>query len=331
VLVSTASARTGAVARQEIAFLRNGQIHFMNADGTAQRRTAMVGFPKWSRDGRWVLFFSQRTGRIYVARRDGSRRRAIARVPFEFGCGFGDWSPDGRKIAYELSNCEVDFTTLFVANRDGSAKRQLRPRSWNLGPMWAPRGKTILVVSNPAPHNKPWGMFTVNPRTGKSKRIAGASFDPNHMWSWSRDGRSIFVLAEEGGENTGGANGGPELFVIPASGGRLRKISPDTLKVLRFSLSPDNRMIAFHGAVGSRDLEIYVMGTDGTELRPLTDNQRIQDRDPKWSPDSRRIAFVTDRDGNREIYVMNADGSAPTNISRNLASDEEPSWIPPLR
>jgi Tol biopolymer transport system component len=79
------------------------------------------------------------------------------------------------------------------------------------------------------------------------------------------------------------------------------------------------------------DLEIYVMRTDGTNLRQLTDNQRVQDSDPAWSPDSRRIAFVSNRDGNREIYVMDADGSGQTNISRNPAHDEAPSWIPAVR
>jgi Tol biopolymer transport system component len=118
---------------------------------------------------------------------------------------------------------------------------------------------------------------------------------------------------------------------MPARGGRLRKLSPDDLKVLDFTLSPDGRMVAMHGAVGSRDLEIYVMRTDGTDVRQLTENQRVRDSDPAWSPDSRRIAFVSDRDGNREIYVMNADGSNQTNISRNPADDESPSWIPPLR
>ena len=41
-----------------------------------------------------------------------------------------------------------------------------------------------------------------------------------------------------------------------------------------------------------------------------------------------KIAFVSDRDGNHEIYVMNADGSGQTNISNNQAIDYQPSWSP---
>jgi TolB protein len=47
-----------------------------------------------------------------------------------------------------------------------------------------------------------------------------------------------------------------------------------------------------------------------------------------WSPDGRKLAFVSLRDGNREIYVMNADGSGQENLTRQPASDSHPSWSP---
>ena len=49
---------------------------------------------------------------------------------------------------------------------------------------------------------------------------------------------------------------------------------------------------------------------------------------PAWSPDGRRLAFVSGRDGNAEIYVMNADGSAQENLTRHSANDSHPSWSP---
>ena len=47
---------------------------------------------------------------------------------------------------------------------------------------------------------------------------------------------------------------------------------------------------------------------------------------PAWSPDGRKLAFVSQRDGNFEIYVMNADGSAPENLTRQPENDSHPSW-----
>ncbi len=82
--------------------------------------------------------------------------------------------------------------------------------------------------------------------------------------------------------------------------------------------------------------EIYVMDTDGGNLRRLTDNSD-KDFSPSWSPDGKRIAFISDRDGHvharhgwstYEIYVMNADGSNSRNVTNNPFSDRSPSWSP---
>ena len=47
-----------------------------------------------------------------------------------------------------------------------------------------------------------------------------------------------------------------------------------------------------------------------------------------WSPDGTQIAFVSDRDGNREIYVMNANGTGQTRLTNNPAADNNPDWQP---
>ena len=52
------------------------------------------------------------------------------------------------------------------------------------------------------------------------------------------------------------------------------------------------------------------------------------DSGASWSPDGKKIAFHSDRDGNGEIYVMNADGSEQRNLTKNAANDSSPSWSP---
>ena len=48
-------------------------------------------------------------------------------------------------------------------------------------------------------------------------------------------------------------------------------------------------------------------------------NHPAEDSNPSWSPDGTRIAFDSDRDGNLEIYVMEADGANPINLTNNPA------------
>jgi len=317
VLVATAATAAGASSggrseRARIAFLRGNSVYFMNADGSGQHDARLPrawDLPVWARDGRRMAFVSADTTRLYSADGDGRHRRLLARINGAVG---RDWSPDGRKLAYQ-DETEVDFASISVVNADGTGRKKLTKR-WNLGPVWSPRGRAILHAG----HSRGWKLFVMSP-TGRNRRaLSGTGLNPTRVpaWEWSPDGHRIFFVRDE------------DVFVVGSNGGRARLLSGTLKGVIAFAVAPDGRAVALQGAEPNKDWEIYSVGADGTGLRQLTDNRGTTDGSPQWSPDGSKILFESSRDGRKQIYVMNADGSDQTNLSRSRTDDTTPTWVP---
>jgi Tol biopolymer transport system component len=73
---------------------------------------------------------------------------------------------------------------------------------------------------------------------------------------------------------------------------------------------------------------LYAMSSDGTERTRLGDGQSGFLSAPSWSPDGARLAFVSDRDGRSDIWVIDRDGSNAINLTQDDAKDHSPSWSP---
>jgi hypothetical protein len=83
------------------------------------------------------------------------------------------------------------------------------------------------------------------------------------------------------------------------------------------SPSPDGRWLAF--VSGRNQDDIFVVRTDGTELRQLTDDT-YRDMNPRWFPDSKTILFYSNRSGRYQVWTINADGSGLSQLTE--AADE---------
>lgn len=85
--------------------------------------------------------------------------------------------------------------------------------------------------------------------------------------------------------------------------------------------------IVFGSVRNGGNHDVFSMDLDGSNQTRLTNNAAYDDQ-PKWSPDSSKIAFMSDRDGNFEIYTMDANGGAQTRLTNALAADGFPTWSP---
>jgi TolB protein len=74
-------------------------------------------------------------------------------------------------------------------------------------------------------------------------------------------------------------------------------------------------------------MELAVMNADGSGLVRLTESRGLDDY-PAWSPDGKRLAFTSNRDGNLEIYTIEPDGKNPRNETQHSAIDNFPAWSP---
>jgi len=104
---------------------------------------------------------------------------------------------------------------------------------------------------------------------------------------------------------------------------RVIDFSTDEGSWMSADLSPDGRWVAF-------DLlgHVYHVRIDGGEAEPLTQDSGVAlNYMPRYSPDGQKIAFISDRGGQENLWVMNADGSAPHAFHLDMhARLTEPAW-----
>jgi Tol biopolymer transport system component len=308
----------GGASRSRIAFSsgsidaasgRRALLYVVDANGAGKRllvRGAFGGPPTWSPDGRKIAFLSARdhSQNVYVLDLDAHTTHRVTRHPAnDLGL---DWSPDGSRIVFARAR----GSELFVANADGSGEHRLCQTPCRASaPAWSPDGLEIAFKGTD-------GLYVIKPDGSALRRLESGV---DHF-RWSPDGRRIAFV------------NGLGIYVMNADGSAKLLLGQGEGP----SWSPDGSRIAFAKPMRpttsahptNQNPEIYAINADGTGLTRLTNNH-VWDQGPDWSPDGRRIAFYSKRNGRHDVYVMNADGSAQRNVShRGQARNGFFSWSP---
>ncbi len=123
-------------------------------------------------------------------------------------------------------------------------------------------------------------------------------------------------------------SGNPDLYQLDLA---TRKMAPLFKKsgnlVTGAAFSQDGKRVAFSMSEDDGNSHLWVANADGSNAKKLTDGYGINSS-PSFSPDSRQIAFVSNRAGTPQIYVINADGGAPTRLTFQGDYNQTPEWSP---
>ncbi len=321
--------------------------------------------PAVSRDGTQIAFARpDSAGRLRIgvaSLRDPSQVRLLTAAPD----GFSDhdrpsWSPNGKTICYE------DFRDLWLVPASGGKSVPLTTdHPWNAEPSWSPDGRHVYfssflregthalwripssggaperITPGTGPEGHPsidrsgialaYTTFVDEPtvtmldlRSGRGTRLS--TFRSTYFLTFSHDGSRIWFLSTRLGRS--------DLWFQALKDGKPKgdpvRLAEQPGHIGTYSLSPDGHWIAYHGhREGRRD--IYVLPAEGGPATKLIDNGAANVQ-PSWSPDGKRLAFVSDLEDGFQIWIAPvADGKLagrPTRLTRDAATHWLPCWSP---
>lgn len=306
--------------------------------------TALGGIPKllvgveganrptdfaWSPDGQRIAF--RRLDTLYTRALGEGTSRAVA-TGFEIHSPA--WSPDGTWIAYVSGNSDFVFSPSIFGNlapsaiwlapaAGGPAVPVTDNKSMNVSPVWLPRGRQLLFISD---RDGGRDIYRV------ALRSSGQPAGPPTRLSAGLNAHTISITAD-------GSRLAYSVFTETANVWSVAVGAGDAIEVSQgnpvttgrqsnegLDVSLDGRWLAFDSD-RSGNQDIYKMPLAGGEPEQLTTDPQ-DDFGPAWSPDGKEIAFHSFRNGNRDIFTMPAAGGPAQPVVATPSQERGPDWSP---
>ena len=191
-------------------------------------------------------------------------------------------------------------------------------------PRWHPEQQTLAYVSEA---DEDGGIGSeIYSISLENREVDQVTFDEpaEELGEWSPDGEWLIFYNMEPEEEQG-------LWLRNPAGVNLVRLTEG--RDSQPAWSPDGKYIAF--VRQQEDAQVIYLGQpanggswdDGVEETRLTQGG-FNDYAPTWHPNSKSLAFVSTRNGNPEIYTMQADGAEQKRLTSNNADDVSPVWSP---
>lgn len=249
--------------------------------------------------------------RLIVADADGENARIL--VESNEPLMSPSWSPDGRKLAYvsfEKRQSEIYVQTL----RSGARKRVSSRAGVNGSPSWSPDGRKLALTLSKTDGNL--DIYILDLQSQVLTRLTNrGSIDTEA--TWSKDGSMIYFTSDRAGQ--------PQIYRIPARGGKASRVSFEGPYNARSRLSPSAEQIAIvHNDRGN--YRIGLIGLDRGYLQVLTKGSL--DESPSFAPNGETLIYAT-RDRQKGVLAtVTVDGRIHQRISVVKGDVREPAWSP---
>jgi dipeptidyl aminopeptidase/acylaminoacyl peptidase len=232
------------------------------------------------------------------------------------------FSPDGSTIAYVVGTVDQRqnrrYNAIWLTAADGSGEPRLLTTSAqsSSSPRWSPDGRAIAFLSaRPAPGDPagetPRNQIWLLPLAGGEPRRVTNLQNGVRSFSWSPDGTQFLCVSSTGPSD--------------------RAKSPSDVRHYKHA----NYKYNDTGWFDDKRSHLWIVDIASAAAKQITSGDDWNDTDPQWSPDGKKVAFVSDRTGkefdegrNKDIWVIDAAGGPLVKVSQSEEPDGSPRWSP---